>query len=57
MKITYHTIRNLEEALEKYAKTGPDKSRGPGYSFLDILKATKPGERENIVIETIESES
>ncbi len=53
MKTKYYTIRNVEEAIQKMLEAN---SGYPPRNFLKALEETKPSERENIVIATIESE-
>ncbi len=52
MKIKYHTLRNIEDAL----RTVNEKKVNAAITFLETLSQTKPGELENIVIATIEPE-
>jgi hypothetical protein len=52
MKLHAHTLRNIEDAL----KVVNDRKVNAPITFLEALEATKPGERENIVILTCETE-
>jgi len=54
MKIKYYSMRNIEEALEELQAHEEGKFHSD--HFLKALSKTKIGERENVVIETIEPE-